>query len=180
MKKNLIIVVLTVVFISVYSFREKGEAKVLITGKVMHTGVSCGGVELSPDEYTWIATPKPFPNKKIYVKKGTTNDLKAKPILEFTTGEDGTFSINLPPGDYCFVEEFKKDKKNYNNILKNYANATKERSAVDKDCLAKWFSIPDATLTIVHMGVKDFVITYADKCPWDGVPCTVYDGPLPP
>lgn len=180
MKKRFVLWALMVLFISVTSFREKGDAKVLVTGKVMHTGAACGGVELSPDEYAWIATPKPFANKKIYVKKGIANDLKAKPVLEFTTAADGTFAINLPPGDYCFVDEFKKDKKNYTNILKNYSSPTKDRSAVDKECLDKWFSTPDATLTIVHMGVKDFTITYADKCGWDNVPCTIYNGPLPP
>src|SRR6267142_903705 len=49
---------ISVILFFCFSFRTD-EKKETVTGVVMHSGVFCGGMELLPEEYAEIATPRP-------------------------------------------------------------------------------------------------------------------------
>ncbi|MES2591366.1 MAG: hypothetical protein V4608_05745 [Bacteroidota bacterium] len=164
-----------------FNLKPKTECakKVSVSGTVMHTGVFCGGMRISDERLEEIKKPKVFANKKLFVKKGTKNDLKKKPVLEFVSDSSGNFSFSLPPGEYCIVEELKKDKKNYDKLLNEYKTDTKNFSAISPTCLAEWFKTPDAVLTVTKSAVTNFTITFQNKCKWKQVPCVTYRGPMP-
>ena len=154
--------------------------KVVVSGTVQRTGVYCGGARPTDEILQSIMEPKPLSGKKLFVKKGKTNDLSKTAILEFTSDSLGNFSITLPPGDYCIVDEFKNSKTNYQNILSTYKTETKDYSAVDPECLRGWFSEPDLVIVVPKSGLKNIKVIYVDKCPWNKIPCVTYHGPLPP
>lgn len=166
---------------SAFNLKQKTECakKINVTGTVMHTGVFCGGMRISDERLDEIKKPKIFSNKKLFVKKGITNDLKKKPVLEFISDSSGNFSFSLPPGEYCIVEELKKDKKSYDKLLAEYKTDTENFSAISATCLAEWIKTPDAVLTVAKPAVTNFTITFQDKCKWKQIPCVTYRGPLP-
>jgi hypothetical protein len=157
-----------------------GVKKVEVSGEVLQAGAHCGGARLPDDMLAEVMKPKPMPGQKMYVKKGKTNNFSESPVLEFVTDSSGRFNIQLEPGDYCIVNEFKKDKKNYEEILAKYATETEHYGAVDKECLAGWFGMPDFEVTVTSSAVKNISIVYVGKCPWNKIPCVPYHGPLPP
>jgi hypothetical protein len=159
---------------------EECSKKIKVNGKVMHTRAFCGGMRMPDDAWNEFKKPLPLGKKKLYVKKGGTNDFSKATILEFTSDSVGNFSFLLPPGDYCIIDEFKKDKKNFDDICTKYKTETKFYGAVDTVCLKGWFETPDLTFTVTKTGMKDLEIIFNDKCPWQAIPCVMYKGPLPP
>ena len=133
-----------------------------------------------PEErYKELRKPRVYANKKLFVKKGKWNDVKKNAILEFVSDSAGNFSFSLPPGNYCIVDEYKKDKINYTKLLKQYKEETKNYSSISAKCLKEWFKTPDAVLTVSPAGLDSVVITFYDKCSWNRIPCITYRGPLP-
>ena len=168
------------VFAGNFKGGKKRTKKCRVSGTVVHMAAYCGGARM-PDEFlNDLTKPKPFSTKKLYVMKGKINGFDAKPFLVFISDSLGHFSIVLPAGDYCIVDEFKRDKKYYDSILETYRIETENYSAVDPVCLKGWFEMPDAVFTVTKAGLKDLTIVYTDKCPWNSIPCVMYKGPLPP
>lgn len=133
-----------------------------------------------PEErYNELRQPRVYPNKKLYVKKGKFNDIKKKPLLEIISDSAGNFAFSLPPGNYCIVDEYKKDKLNYNKLLTEYKTETKNYSAISASCLKEWFKTPDALLMVPAIGLDSVSITFHDKCSWNTIPCVTYRGPRP-
>ena len=151
-----------------------------VSGDVYQRGVYCGGAEPDPEELKEIEKPKAWPNKKLFIKKGKTNDLASTVLLEFTTDEKGGFSFVLPPGDYCVVDEYKVKKSNYNSLLKQFKKPTGSYGAVDKKCLETYFKTPDLIFTVSLTDIKGLVISYQERCSWLGPPCVEYKGSPPP
>jgi hypothetical protein len=154
--------------------------EVTITGTVGQTQAHCGGARLPDEVMNEMMKPRPLQYKKMYVKKGSENDFSQQPVLEFTTDSAGRFSISLPPGTYCIIDEFKLKKENCNDILKKYEKEQQYYSAVDPVCLQGWFRMPDFLLEVGQDKLKSVDIIYAGKCSWNAVPCVTYTGPLPP
>ncbi|MEW6470070.1 MAG: hypothetical protein AB1458_14175 [Bacteroidota bacterium] len=155
---------------------QKGNFK--ISGRAERIGAYCGGARPTQEILEKIKEPKPVVNTKFYVRKDTFNDVSQPVLLEFTTDSSGNFGISLPPGKYCIVNDQKKDKAYTEDLKKKYAVATEWYEAADAACLEEWLRTPDAVL-IVNGDVKDFVITWYDRCSWY-LPCVNYTGPLPP
>lgn len=133
-----------------------------------------------PEErYKELRKPRVYPGKKLFVKKGKLNDIKKKAILEIVSDSTGNFSFSLPPGDYCIVDEYKKDKTNYNKLLNQHKEETKNYSAISASCLKEWFKTPDAVIAVPSTGLDSVVITFHDKCAWNTIPCVTYRGPVP-
>jgi hypothetical protein len=156
-----------------------GDTKVKVNGTVIRYGVYCGGAEPSEEQLAEIQKPQPWSTKKLFVKKGKVNDLSAPVLLEFTTDKEGKFSIDLPPGDYCIVDEYKVKKSNYTGMLKTYKEPTELYGAVDKKCLETYFKTPELVFTVSD-GMKDLQVVFHDRCSWLGPPCVEYKGSPPP
>jgi hypothetical protein len=122
---------------------EKKVKKYSVSGVITGTSSYCGGARPTDEMLADIATPKPIPNKKIYIKKGEINLFKSKVLLTLITDTVGNFKAKLPPGKYLIVDEDKKDLTYYNRLLKEHKEETKSFDAVDSICLKEWFLKPD-------------------------------------
>jgi len=91
-----------------------------VLGKVLQTFEYCGGAEPDPEQMKEMNKPRPFANKKCYIRKGKTNYVKEPIVASFTSDSAGGFMIYLPPGDYCIVDSRKYDKNFLANIAKKY------------------------------------------------------------
>src|SRR5574337_1247725 len=87
--------------------KKTAPPKYTITGTVLEKHDYCGGAVPSPDQLH----PKPYPeaNAILYIKKGNSNT-SLKIVDTVRADAQGKFSVQLPAGDYCFVEAWKKGK----------------------------------------------------------------------
>ena len=153
--------------------------KCTVNGSVMRVKAYCGGARMPEERQAEIRKPRFYSGKKLFVKKGKFNDFKKKAVLEFVSDSAGNFTFSLPAGTYCIVDEFKKDKTNYNKLLTQYKEASRNYSPISASCLKEWFKTPDMVFEVKPGGVDSLIITFHDKCPWNTVPCATYKGPLP-
>lgn len=119
----------------------------------------CGGARL-PD--THVSPPlAPAPNVKLLVTAGDRYDA-TKPLVELTTGADGTFMAQLPPGTYCITRAGRG------------AKPTQAGTYTDLSCLVARWQTCDAVATVP---VKSRVAIDIDEpCSWS----ICYFGPPPP
>jgi hypothetical protein len=162
---------------SSYTILCKGKYEV--AGTVMRVRAYCGGAKMPEDRLNELKKPKSYAGKKLFVKKGKFNDLKKKAVLEFVSDSAGHFSFSLQPGVYCIVDEYKNDKSNYEKMLLEYKEPTKNHSAIGPACLKEWFKTPELVFEVKGSVTDSLEITFHDKCPWNTVPCTTYKGALP-
>ena len=151
-----------------------------ITGVITETSSYCGGAAPSDELIKELETPKPIAFKKMFVKSGNVNKANAKVIKEFTTDSLGQFSLKLPYGQYCLVDEDKVNDAKYKLILTKYAVKTESNEPVDPKCLAKWFAQPDYIFSVSKKSAKKIAHNYHRACNWSGAPCVIYNGPFPP
>lgn len=151
-----------------------------VTGTVMQTHAYCGGAQPTPERMAEITKARVFPNKKCFIRPGSKNDPTKKPIASFVSDSAGNFSIDLPEGTYCIVDEKKNDRKFYDDIITNHKTKTKFNEAADVKCLKNWVSMPDLVFTVLKNKENKIEVTYHFPCSWDAIPCVQYHGPLPP
>ena len=75
----------------------------IVSGHIVHTSDYCGGPPPPEELLEELATEKPLTNTTFYVRSGTSNDVTAPVITEFTTNDDGAFAILAADGDYVAV-----------------------------------------------------------------------------
>jgi hypothetical protein len=171
--KNLLLVIITISFVACFRQISKKPAFIL-NGQVTITYDYCKGTAPTDEEYASYRTPRICANKKLFIRQGSTND-PTKPILaELISDTYGNFSIQLPKGVYCIVDEKKKDKTLFNKIINNHKD-----NELAKPCLEDWIKTPDAAFTIDNQDIK-ISINYNQPCSWNSTPCIGYNGPLPP
>ncbi len=99
-----------------------------MTGKIMYTSFSQGGQQV-PDEMRNIQYPKS--GFTIYVVLYMGNDQKPKIADRITTDDKGQFSVELIPGKYGFVLDYKNaDKgqflpKGYETMSEHYSESSR-------------------------------------------------------
>lgn len=147
---------------------------VIIKGKVTQTTRYCGGARPTQEMLDQMAIPVPYPNKKFYIRKGSTNDLACKVIKSFSTDSIGLFSIYLEPGTYSIILDEQVRALN----LKDYKFAN---IVVDDKCLQEWWKKPYYILEVKDKNnvELDFIFNHACFIPKD-IPCLTYTGPFPP
>jgi len=127
------------------------------------------------DRTSAYVKPRPFPKKKMYIRRGDSNDFTKPIVSEFTTDSAGSFHISLPPGAYTIIAENKINKPNYDSLLSNYANGSKYCSPIkasDTICMNRWYRTPDAAFIVGRNFIKDITITYYLPCFGDcEIPC---------
>ncbi len=157
--------------------RKKPARRWKISGKVVQTSEYCGGANPSGEILEALRKEKPFPNKQLFVRTGTVNKV-AKPILQsFTTDAEGHFEISLPPGDYCVIEEHKKNQLKIPDFTKENEKlpASDAYRLTSEDCLRVWWKACDKTLRVKRASLKGVVIRFHLEC---HPPC-VTGGPPP-
>ncbi len=169
---------LTILAIAFFLISSTSVKKYNVTLSVTQTSSYCGGAQPPKDLINQLNTPNPLANKKLFVRRGKTNNLKSKIILSLTSDSLGNCNFKLPAGTYCIIDETKKDYTYYNKMIKQYALPTKTTSAIDKQCLKTWLNTPDAILTIKD-SVNAFTVNFHKICSFK-INCVQYSGPLPP
>jgi len=146
---------------------------------VTQTTSYCGGVKPPDELLKEMETPKPLAEKKLYLKKGEKNTFNSKVELEICSDSLGKIRIQIPPGKYFIVNEFKKDTDFYKIVLKKYKTGTKDYPAIDKLCLKKWYEQPDLFFEIMNEDLKNLTLNFNKECSWREIPCLQFKGQLP-
>jgi len=149
---------------------QRAELKFQVSGSIMQTVSYCGGAPPPQRILDSFNTPKRIPFGKLFVKSGVTN-MEGAPIIDTINADvKGNFSIYLPAGNYCIVEEWKS--KLFKLPLNN-ANQT-----VDSTCFRRLYNACDFKLNITDENIDNVKIVFHRTCP-NNQPCISYRGPLP-
>jgi hypothetical protein len=139
----------------------------------------CGGAAPRQEMLDNITAPMPIAFKRLYIKKGTTNNIKDKNYLLVKTDSSGIITAVLKPGLYYVVADNKLNGQYYQQILKKYAKASKNYKAVNKTCLKNWLLEPMARFEVKANSMDTFAINVSILCPWQQQPCVDFTGPFP-
>lgn len=168
MKNNLFLFAI-VTLLSCHS--QPGEKKYLVSGMVTQTVSYCGGAAPTQVELDELSKPRPLKGKLLFLKQGNVNDPDSKIITRIVTDEKGKFSLQLPEGNYCIVEEYK---------TKELVIPPSTSIAIyDETCLRDTYKKCDYSFTIKGSNISNITLNYHESCPW-AKPCMDYSGPLPP
>lgn len=143
----------------------------VIKGRVTQTSSFCGGMMPTQEMMNEYTKEKPFPGKKLYVKRCKKNSLKYKIVKEITTDTAGNFEVRLPVGTYCIVEEYKTQK------LKIPAHD--QYTTYDAPCMKQNWAKCDYLIEVKDKDLNDVAIKYHNYCSFNQ-PCMHYHGPRPP
>ncbi|MBI3509953.1 MAG: prealbumin-like fold domain-containing protein [Bacteroidetes bacterium] len=146
----------------------KGTGSISVSGILLVKSDYCGGARPSDDLLN--APAQPTAGIKLYVKTGSSNSDKCSIVDSVISDTAGKFQIDLAPGNYCFVEAWKKEKY---STPKNDQNST-----YDTACYRKRYEECDYSIEL-NKPVGDAQIILQHHCPWT-TPCVSYFGPLPP
>ncbi len=151
-----------------------------VYGQVLETRDYCGGANPSHEMLEYLRTAHPVAGMKLYIRGGEVNRLE-NPILQTVTSDaQGKFQTSLPPGDYCFVGEAKKDELKVPDFTKeNQQIAASPGSGrpyklTSEQCLRAWWSTCDKTIQVQQQDLRGVVIPFHRGC---NPPC-VQGGPL--
>lgn len=149
---------------------KKIKHKFLVTGSIMQTVSYCGGARPTPQILDSYNTPKGIPFGKLFIKSGLMN-IEGAPVLhEITADSNGNFSIRLPAGNYCLLEEWKSKpfKLPLNNV----------NQTVDSACFRNLYNASDFTLKINNKSIHHMKFIFHRTCSYNQ-PCVSYRGSLP-
>lgn len=144
------------------------------------TQAYCGGASPSEETLKELSNPKPATNVRLYLRKGDTNNIENEIDYEFLTDDSGQVKTKLPAGNYSIVFENKKDKSVYNELLEKHGKETSYQTAIDTNCLTKFFARPNAVLVVEEKGENTITVNRMLHCQWTSVPCSHYKKALPP
>jgi hypothetical protein len=147
------------------------KQKFLVTGSIRQTVSYCGGAEPTQQILDSCNTPRAVPYAKLFVKLGKTNVGRAAVIETIKADAKGNFSVRLPPGSYCLVEEWKSKPFKLPAISAN--------KTVDSACLRNLYNTCDYELKITKKNISHVEIIFHRTCSYNQ-PCISYRGPLPP
>lgn len=155
------------------------QEKYEVSGIVTSSRSYCGGARPTDDVLREITSPKPLVSTEFYIRAGKENDITKKIILTFTTDENGKFSFKIPAGDYVIIENNRKDKKYYNEILNKHEKATANYTALDTGCFNTWMKGSLYQFTIIDKKLENITWDMHTRC-FFSAPCVQYTGPYPP
>ena len=148
-----------------------------VSGKVIQTNEYCGGANPSEEIIEALRKEKPLPDKRLFVRAGTLNKITRPVLQSFTTDAEGNFEISLPPGDYCVIEEGKKDQLKIPDFSKENEKLPPAEAyrLTSEECLRTWWRACDQTLRVKRQSLKGVVIRFHQRC---NPPC-ITGGPQP-
>src|SRR5664279_3153585 len=147
------------------------KIKFQVSGSIMQTISYCGGAQPTKSMLDSFNTPRVIPFGRLFVKEGLTNGESSKIIDTIISKADGTFSIDLPPGNYCLVGEWKS--MSYKLPLKN------KDQTIDSTCYKNLYNTCDFQVSVTNKNIENIKIIFHRKCVFNQ-PCVSYHGPLPP
>ncbi len=150
-----------------------------VSGTITYTSNYCGGARPPETLLEQMATPTPYPGKVLHIRKGNTNDLSSLIIKTIVTDSLGKFSLSVEPGNYCIIDDYRKDAS-FVDLMLHPADDSYLK-VEDPGCLKEWLNICLCSITVTDQNIQDIQINIHRACfrP-EGVPCINYTGPLPP
>ena len=138
--------------------KEEITVNCVIKGKIFTTQDYCGGAAPSPQILENLKKEQLADNQLFCIKKWS-DDFLTQPVLqEFTTTENGTFTVTLPKGKYgIFTKEKTQDFSK--GIMAKFGNSPKCK---------EWQNTPDIALTVAKKSKKIETFRFHRKCN----PCT--------
>lgn len=165
--------ILILIFASYITIAQTKQ-KYTVSGKVRHSFAYCGGAAPSEEMMAEFTKQKPYAGKTFYIRKGKTNNVKAKVILSFKADTAGNFSFQLPPGIYSIIQEPQVKKLNIKFYKKQHITA-------DESCLKTWWEKPYYILEVKDKNINGLDFKFHHPCfISDDIPCLQYNGPMPP
>jgi hypothetical protein len=187
MKKFILFIVLICISFSSHAQTKKRKKsqtvkfavsnQIIVSGTITETQQYCGGApppQSMLDEYN---TPKPVANYKLYIRK-VLNDINTPIFKSVETDANGKFQISLEPGKYTVVDERKKDKQTYSDLVKKYKTTTETTGPIDEICLKKYFAEADFEITVLKTA-QVVSHNYFRTCNYAGAPCVEFTGAYP-
>lgn len=159
---------------------EKQVDKFNVVINATTTQAYCGGASPSEETLKELNTPNPATNVRLYLRKGDLNNIENEIDYQFLTDDSGSVKTSLPAGTYSIVFENKKDSSGYNELLEKYGKETSYQTAIDTNCLSKYFAQPNAVLVVEENGENTITVNRMLHCQWTRIPCSHYKGDLPP
>jgi hypothetical protein len=150
-------------------------AEFKVSGTVTQTHAYCGGARPPKELLDNLTKPSPFPGKKIFIRSGTENSLDKPVIREIIADTAGKFSILLPAGTYCIIQEEQVKSLDTDFFRKKLTSYHK----LDEECLKQWWGKCLMTFEIGTSDKTGMNINFHFPCFTNGVPCVTYTGPLP-
>jgi hypothetical protein len=149
----------------------KGKRKFLVSGSIMQTISYCGGAQPPQRLLDSMNVPKGIPYGKLFVKLKGGHKEGSLIIHTIKADTNGNFSIYLPAGNYCLVEEWKTKpfKLPLNNV----------NETVDSTCFKNLYNTCDYELNVTDKNVRHLKIIFHRPC-YNNQPCISYHGALRP
>ena len=157
-------------------FSQQQGKKHAVSGIITHTRSFCGGARPTDEMLEKFNTPQPLAGKKLYIRSGAVNNLKKRIIQTIVSDSTGHFTVYLPAGTYCLIQEPQIKKLN----VEPYRKSQSQFITLDEACLKRWWSECLLTFTVGSSGRNDLKINFNAPCFTDGTPCLEYNGPMPP
>ncbi len=146
-----------------------------ISGKITQTHSYCGGAAPSEEMLKEYSNPKPYKGKTLYVRPGSTNNVKQPVLLKFVADSAGKFSFQLKPGTYAIIQAEQVKELNVKNLP--VGNAVQ----ADQECLKAWWKKPYYLLVVKDKKISGLNFNFHHPCfITSDVPCLQYMGPMPP
>lgn len=133
---------------------------VTVRGVAQSHGSYCGGAPPTKEILEEVSRPRPVAGKFL-VRAGAENTGDT-PVAELSTAADGSFTVALPPGDYCVVTAGKRTLH------------VKPDAHHDRACLERVARTCDATWHVTAAGL-DGAIDLNQACFGE-----CFNGPPPP
>jgi hypothetical protein len=148
-----------------------------VSGTITFTGDYCGGAHPSEEMLKQFRVPAPNIGKVLHIRSGVTNNLNSTILYTLVTDSLGQFSVNLPPGDYCMIDDFRKD----NSFFQSLFDSDNHLSVNDQKCVEDWLNSCFYSFTVSNADITNIQLNIHRICfvP-ESVPCVSYTGPYPP
>jgi len=144
-----------------------------VSGRVLQQFPYCQGARPTEEMLAKVTTLVAYPNKKFYVRKGSTNRKNGKVVKHFTTNGEGFFSLSLLPGIYSIIVEEQLNTINPQNYITDTQN-------VNEQCLIEWWEKPYYLLEIKDQNINSLNFKFTHRCfLHTDIPCIDYKGPMP-
>ena len=147
-----------------------------VSGTITQTQSYCGGARPPEDLLKALESPRPYRGKKICFRSGDKNNTDQKFVRTAVSDSLGKFSVKLPAGAYCIIEEDQVKLMNVESYRKKYGS---KYLTVDEDCLKSWWGTCIQSFVLGNADKNDLTLNFHMACFTNGVHCLRYTGPLP-
>jgi hypothetical protein len=161
------------------SVTNRNASLVEVVIQLNYTESYCAGARPTDEILAEIALPKPMNGERLYLRKGSVNNLNEPLVASEITDQSGRAIFHLMPGQYCVLRASRSDKKQTEKWKDELLKGNELYGPIDIECLEKWLATPELMIEVSESGLLKFEMLINKPCPWNSIPCAQYIGPLP-